>query len=144
MARWHTCETTHCRAGWAIHLSETNASILDRNIVYAFGAHGAAASVAEDAFWRFRNRHESLCAERLAELSLTCHTLTAIAIRVCLPMLPPTNEPDAGWRVRIDLDDFIRERIHHGDEHFCICGTAHVSPQAHSTQDDTQKGIIYS
>ena len=21
MARWHTCETTHCRAGWAIHLA---------------------------------------------------------------------------------------------------------------------------
>ena len=21
MARWHTCETSHCRAGWAIHLA---------------------------------------------------------------------------------------------------------------------------
>ncbi len=21
MAMWHTCETTHCRAGWAIHLA---------------------------------------------------------------------------------------------------------------------------
>jgi hypothetical protein len=21
MAQWHTCDTTHCRAGWAIHLA---------------------------------------------------------------------------------------------------------------------------
>lgn len=21
MSRWHTCETTHCRAGWVVHLA---------------------------------------------------------------------------------------------------------------------------
>ena len=30
MARWHTCETTHCRAGWAVHLAGEAGAALER------------------------------------------------------------------------------------------------------------------
>ncbi len=30
MARWHTCETTHCRAGWAVHLAGKAGAALER------------------------------------------------------------------------------------------------------------------
>lgn len=99
-----------------------NTSVLDRNICHAFEAYGAVAFVAEDAFWRFRDSHESLCAERLADLAATSFTLTEIATRVCLPMLPADvrQEPEQAWRVRIELDQFMRERLHHADG-MCIC-----------------------
>ncbi len=29
MATWHTCETTHCRAGWAIHLAGEAGKVLE-------------------------------------------------------------------------------------------------------------------
>lgn len=90
----------------------TNASILDRNICDAFEAYREAAPVIEDAFWRFRNAHDSFCAERLALLNGNAFALTVIAARVCLPMLP-SHDPANDWRVRIELDDFMRERLHH-------------------------------
>lgn len=94
----------------------TNASILDRNIVHAFGAFDDIASVAEDAFWRFRNAHDSLCAEKLATLSATAFSLMAIAVTIS-PLISDATE---AWRVRIELDDFMRERIHHYDG-ACAC-----------------------
>lgn len=30
METWHTCETTHCRAGWVVHLAGKQGSILER------------------------------------------------------------------------------------------------------------------
>ena len=32
MARWHTCETTHCRAGWAIHLAGEAGYALEKRL----------------------------------------------------------------------------------------------------------------
>ncbi len=32
MESWHTCETTHCRAGWAIHLAGRPGKILEDRI----------------------------------------------------------------------------------------------------------------
>jgi hypothetical protein len=32
MARWHTCETTHCLAGWAVHLAGTEGYALERAV----------------------------------------------------------------------------------------------------------------
>ena len=29
MSQWHTCETTHCRAGWAIHLAGDGGRVLE-------------------------------------------------------------------------------------------------------------------
>ncbi len=30
MGRWHTCGTTHCRAGWAVHLAGEAGYALER------------------------------------------------------------------------------------------------------------------
>ena len=30
MARWHTCETTHCRAGWVVHLAGDAGRIMEQ------------------------------------------------------------------------------------------------------------------
>ena len=32
MSAWHTCETTHCRAGWAIHLAGEAGKALERAV----------------------------------------------------------------------------------------------------------------
>ena len=32
MARWHTCETSHCRAGWAIHLAGDAGYALEKRL----------------------------------------------------------------------------------------------------------------
>ena len=39
MGTWHTCETTHCRAGWAIHI----AGEFGRGLEWALGSGAAAA-----------------------------------------------------------------------------------------------------
>lgn len=36
MSTWHTCETTHCRAGWAVHLA--NAYELEKKTSPVFAA----------------------------------------------------------------------------------------------------------
>ena len=32
MSDWHTCETTHCRAGWAIHLAGAAGYALEQKL----------------------------------------------------------------------------------------------------------------
>ena len=32
MSNWHTCETTHCRAGWAIHLAGKAGADLEERV----------------------------------------------------------------------------------------------------------------
>jgi hypothetical protein len=32
MADWHTCDTTHCRAGWAIHLAGDAGRTLEERV----------------------------------------------------------------------------------------------------------------
>jgi hypothetical protein len=39
MVKWHTCETTHCRAGWAIHFAGEDGKRLEER----FGPAGAGA-----------------------------------------------------------------------------------------------------
>jgi hypothetical protein len=41
MSDWHTCETTHCRAGWAVHLAGLPGKILEDRI----GPAGAGALI---------------------------------------------------------------------------------------------------
>jgi hypothetical protein len=41
MGDWHTCETTHCRAGWAIHLAGPAGAALE----FAMGSSGAGALI---------------------------------------------------------------------------------------------------
>lgn len=38
MAAWHTCETTHCRAGWVVHLAGEPGYELERKTSAAFAA----------------------------------------------------------------------------------------------------------
>jgi len=32
MKKWHTCETTHCRAGWAVHLAGSAGKTLEDKV----------------------------------------------------------------------------------------------------------------
>lgn len=41
MGDWHTCETTHCRAGWVTHLAGEGGKVLE----FAFGTPAAAAMI---------------------------------------------------------------------------------------------------
>ena len=41
MSTWHTCETTHCRAGWAIHLAGAAGAALE----FGMGAPAAGALI---------------------------------------------------------------------------------------------------
>jgi len=38
MNRWHTCETTHCRAGWVVHLAGEEGKKLEEKTSTAFAA----------------------------------------------------------------------------------------------------------
>ncbi len=38
MSTWHTCDTTHCRAGWVIHLAGEAGYKLQKQTDYAFAA----------------------------------------------------------------------------------------------------------
>ena len=42
MSDWHSCETTHCRAGWAIHL----AGAAGRTLEYCYGPATAGAIIS--------------------------------------------------------------------------------------------------
>ena len=41
MATWHTCETTHCRAGWVVHLAGDAGKAME----YCLGTSSAAALI---------------------------------------------------------------------------------------------------
>jgi len=38
MSEWHTCETTHCRAGWAVHLAGEKGKALEKKTSTCFAA----------------------------------------------------------------------------------------------------------
>jgi len=38
MSKWHTCETTHCRAGWVVHLAGEEGKKLEEKTSTAFAA----------------------------------------------------------------------------------------------------------
>lgn len=38
MSHWHTCETTHCRAGWVVHIAGEKGKELERETSTAFAA----------------------------------------------------------------------------------------------------------
>lgn len=111
----------------------SNASILERNITHGFEALGGLGAIVEDAFWRFRNAHEPLCAERMAYQMATHTALVDLSVRVCLPMLPGEREQGEDWRVLIELNYFLRERLHHHDGS-CSCA-APFPPQKQNKGD---------
>ena len=49
MGAWHTCETTHCRAGWAIHLAGPAGYALQESLG---GERGGGAERAGRAIYR--------------------------------------------------------------------------------------------
>jgi hypothetical protein len=38
MSTWHTCETTHCRAGWVVHLAAGPGKVLENETSTQFAA----------------------------------------------------------------------------------------------------------
>lgn len=47
MTHWHTCDTTHCRAGWVVHLADAAGADLESRI--GTGAAAAAIYFASDS-----------------------------------------------------------------------------------------------
>ena len=45
MSDWHKCETTHCRAGWAVHL----AGAVGRTLEFCLGTNAAAALIYRES-----------------------------------------------------------------------------------------------
>jgi hypothetical protein len=39
MNTWHTCNTTHCRGGWVVHLAGKEGKKLEEKTSTAFAAH---------------------------------------------------------------------------------------------------------
>ena len=72
MADWHTCETTHCRAGWVTHLAGEEGKELEEFFGTALAASKIyrASSEHKVPLWRFFENAEDAMADmkRLAEL----------------------------------------------------------------------------
>ena len=68
METWHTCETTHCRAGWAIHLAGEPGKILEE--IYGSSVAGAiiyASSRPHKPIPNFLDTNEGAMASILAD-----------------------------------------------------------------------------
>lgn len=78
MGNWHTCETTHCRAGWVVHLAGEKGHALENATSTAFAAmqiykHSSDIHVGPNQF--FSSNDEALadmrrCAEEEAKSAL--------------------------------------------------------------------------
>jgi predicted metal-dependent hydrolase len=71
MGRWHFCETTHCRAGWVVHLAGEAGYELERRTSALFAAQQIyKASGYEISPARFFDSNEDALADmkRLAEV----------------------------------------------------------------------------
>lgn len=62
MGLWHLCETTHCRAGWAIHLAGEQGYALERKIgsLRAGAAIYRASRPGQHAPWFFASNEAAL------------------------------------------------------------------------------------
>jgi hypothetical protein len=73
MARWHTCGTTHCRAGWVVHLAGDAGYALERfhNTALAaqliYKASNPALPVNPSRFYE-TNDHALADMQRMADL----------------------------------------------------------------------------
>lgn len=74
MGQWHTCETTHCRAGWVVHLAGEAGKELERfhNTELAAMLIYKASSPVRVSPPRFYDDNEAALADmkRCAELEL--------------------------------------------------------------------------
>ena len=72
MSDWHTCETTHCRAGWVVHLAGEQGKALEEfhNTELAASLIYKASSPIRVPMGRFYESQQSAMADmkRLAEL----------------------------------------------------------------------------
>ena len=71
MGQWHACETTHCRAGWVVHLAGEAGYELERRTSNLFAAQQIyKASGYEISPARFYDSNEDALADmkRLAEV----------------------------------------------------------------------------
>jgi hypothetical protein len=72
MSQWHTCETTHCRAGWVVHLAGHRGKLLESmtSTEYAAMMIYKASSEIKVAPTRFYGTNEVSMADivRCAEL----------------------------------------------------------------------------
>lgn len=72
MSRWHHCETTHCRAGWVVHLAGKQAYALEKRTSTPFAAMLVYDESSEIKLSpnRFYDEHKEAMAdiERCAEL----------------------------------------------------------------------------
>jgi len=72
MATWHTCETTHCRAGWACHLAgeagKVLESIMGTNVAAALIYAASDPKLDRVPNWMASNEDAMADMRRLAEV----------------------------------------------------------------------------
>lgn len=88
-----------------------NHSTLDANIEAAFSAL-SNAEIVTDAYWRYRDAHAPLEAERRAYLFARADALLAIAVRRTRLAMSAVDR----LRVRIELSDFLCERVRYMEQ----------------------------
>lgn len=64
MSEWHTCATTHCRAGWAVHL----AGEAGKELEHKHGTEGAGALIYQRSTGRRHPNFYANDAEALADI----------------------------------------------------------------------------
>ena len=77
MSTWHTCETTHCRAGWVVHLAGEEGKLLENKTSTLFAAmmiYGASSDINVSPTRFFESNDVAMadmerCAKEEAELN---------------------------------------------------------------------------
>ena len=87
MADWHTCETTHCRAGWVVHLAGNAGRVMEG--VYGTGSAAALIYMVSDPSmkrvpnWTDTNENALADMKRLAELEKELNEYKAMYEGLC-------------------------------------------------------------
>ena len=80
MSNWHTCETTHCRAGWAIHLAGAAGAVLE----YTYGPSVAGALITRASCPQLNGKTPDFLASNEDALA---------DIKRCAELEPPLEAP---------------------------------------------------
>ena len=74
MGKWHTCETTHCRAGWVVTLAGEDGKDLERKTNVSFAAmviyHASSDIRVSPAMFYVSNEEALQDMKRCAELEI--------------------------------------------------------------------------
>lgn len=70
MGDWHSCDTTHCWAGWIVHLAGEEGYKLEKQTSCAFAAYQIAKKSSENKVrfpWFYKSNNDAL--KKMKELA---------------------------------------------------------------------------